>query len=54
MKVKELIEQLNNVEDKELEVVLLSENMDFKTVTELFEDKLGYDFKQVRPCIRIK
>lgn len=56
MTVKELINELSKVENKDLEVIILSNNIDFKTVTEVEETELGYKESgfEVKNCIRLQ
>lgn len=54
MTVGELREELSKIVNQNLEVVILSDNIDFKSVTEVFEDELGYDRKGVTTCVRLK
>ena len=53
MTVKELREELAHV-NPNLEVVILSDDIEFKSVTEVFEDQLGFDRQKVKRCIRLK
>ena len=53
MTVKQLKKELEKVEE-DLDVVILSDRIDFKSVTDVFEDEIGYDDKEVTKCIRIK
>lgn len=54
MTVKELKDRLSKVVNQNLEVVILSDQLYFKPAEEVFEDKIGYDNTEVKPCIRIK
>lgn len=54
MKVRELIQELGKIVNQELEVVILSDDITFKSVDEVEKDKLGFDNKEVRECVRLK
>ena len=51
--VKQLKKELEKV-DEDLDVVILSDQIDFKSVDDVFEDEVGYDNKDVSKCIRLK
>lgn len=54
MTVKELIQELQKIEDKDLDVIILSDNIDLTSVKDIYEDTLGYDRGPVKPCIRLR
>lgn len=54
MTIKELIQELEKIEDKDLDVIILSDNIDLTTVKDVYEDTLGYDHGQVKPCVRLR
>lgn len=56
MTVQELIEELSKIENRNLDVVILSNDIDFKTVTELSKTELGYKESnfEVKNCIRLQ
>lgn len=54
MTVQNLIEELNKVINKNLDVVILSKDIDFKTVTDIEETELGYDEHPVTHCIILR
>jgi len=53
MTVQNLIDELSKIVNKNLDVVIPSEDTGFKTVTDVEETELGYDNKHVKPCIEL-
>lgn len=53
MTVQNLIDELSKVKDKNLDVVILSKDIDFKSVTDIEETELGYDGQDVKTCIEL-
>lgn len=56
MTVQELIEELSKIENRNLDVVILSNDIDFKTVTELNKTELEYKESnfEVKNCIKLQ
>lgn len=54
MTVGELRKELEKIVNQELQVVILSDDIDFKSVEEVFEDSIGFDNNGVKKCIRLK
>lgn len=53
MTVQNLIDELNKIVNKNLDVVILSKDIDFKSVTDIEETELGYDGQAVKLCIEL-
>lgn len=53
MTVQELRDKLAKVVNQNLDVVILSEQIDFKPASEVFEDTIGYN-GEIKQCVRIK
>lgn len=53
MTVQNLIDELNKIVNKNLDVVILSKDIDFKSVTDIEETELGYDKQAVKQCIEL-
>lgn len=53
MTVQNLINELSKIKDKNLDVVILSKDINFKSVTDIEETELGYDGQVVKPCIEL-
>ena len=60
MTVQQLIKKLEKIEDKKKEVVILTENLDFKVATDVeqteiwYTDMTGTLLDDARECVRIR
>lgn len=54
MTVRQLKKELDKINDDDLDVVILSDQIEFKSVSDVFKDEVGYDNEEVKKCIRIK
>ena len=55
MKVKELIRELSKFPNQELDVIILGNNIEFKTIDEIEQTELGYKESnfEVKECIKL-
>lgn len=53
MTVQNLINELSKIKDKNLDVVILSKDINFKSVTDIEETELGYDGQAVKHCVEL-